>query len=286
MGNCVGDSETYVFNALNLKRSPQKRVEEHYKELKDIGYNDYDWVTVMLQGSQNYELDYEGSDIDTKAILLPSFKDIVLNHKPVSTTHIRKNDEHIDLKDIRLMLQCYKKQNLNFVETLFTSWRVVNPIYYQEWQKLVHMREEIARYNPYAAVKSMKGIAMEKYHALYHPYPVAAEEIMRFGYSSKQLHHLLRVQDFLIKYIQGEEYKKCMIPEGWVKKELLEIKTHPGLFSFTDAVHLAESTLANITKIADDFCAETPNKGNKEIDLLFEEVLANILKIRLKEELK
>lgn len=285
MGSCVGDSETYVFNALNLK-STQKRVEEHYQELRDIDYDGYDWVAVLLQGSQNYELDYEGSDVDTKAILLPSFKDIVLNHKPISTTHIRNNDEHIDLKDIRLMFQCYKKQNLNFVETLFTDWRVVNSIYYQEWQKLVDAREEIAHYNPYAAVKSMKGIAMEKYHALCHPYPVAAEEIEKFGYSSKQLHHLLRVKDFLIKYINGEKYIKCMRPVGENREFILDIKKYPGMLPLEDAQFLADKTIFQITKMAADFCEKTPNNSNKEIDLLFEEVLTNILKIRLKEELK
>lgn len=36
------------------------------------------WVGLFLQGSQNYNLDYEGSDIDTKAIMLPSFSDFVL----------------------------------------------------------------------------------------------------------------------------------------------------------------------------------------------------------------
>ena len=40
------------------------------------------WVGLFLQGSQNYNLDYEGSDIDTKAIMLPSFSDFVLNAKP------------------------------------------------------------------------------------------------------------------------------------------------------------------------------------------------------------
>ena len=46
------------------------------------------WVGLFLQGSQNYNLDYEGSDIDTKAIMLPSFSDFVLNAKPLSTTYI------------------------------------------------------------------------------------------------------------------------------------------------------------------------------------------------------
>ena len=74
-----------------------------------------DWVGLFLQGSQNYNLDYEGSDIDTKAIMLPSFSDFVLNAKPLSTTHIMENNEHVDFKDIRLMFDCIKKQNRGIV---------------------------------------------------------------------------------------------------------------------------------------------------------------------------
>lgn len=59
------------------------------------------WVGLFLQGSQNYNLDYEGSDIDTKVIMLPSFSDFVLNAKPLSTTHIMENNEHVDFKDIK-----------------------------------------------------------------------------------------------------------------------------------------------------------------------------------------
>ena len=82
-------------NALDVR----KRVNEHYGEVISLGYN---VVGVFLSGSQNYNLQYEDSDVDTKAILLPSFEDFCLNRAPISTTHICKNNEHIDLKDIRL----------------------------------------------------------------------------------------------------------------------------------------------------------------------------------------
>ena len=65
-----------------------------------------EWVGLFLQGSQNYNLDYEGSDIDTKVIVLPSFEDFVLMRKPISYTHIMENNEHVDFKDIRLMFEC------------------------------------------------------------------------------------------------------------------------------------------------------------------------------------
>lgn len=260
-----------------------EKLYKHYKEAKEIA--DGRLVAVLLQGSQNYGLDYEKSDIDSKAILVPSFNDIVLNKKPISTTHIRDNEEHIDLKDIRLMFQCYKKQNLNFVETLFTDYRFIEQVYQVEWEKLVNAREQIARYNPYIAVKSMKGIAMEKYHALKHPYPVAAEEIEKFGYASKQLHHLLRVEDFLYKYIAGAPYKECMTPTEIKRDELLRIKANPGLFKPETAQKIADTALTNICDFAQDFCLKIENKGNPEVEALLNEVLTNIIKINIRGEI-
>lgn len=62
------------------------RMQEHLAAVQDQ-FGD-SWVGLFLQGSQNYKLDYEDSDIDTKAIVLPSFSDFVLTRKPVSTTHV------------------------------------------------------------------------------------------------------------------------------------------------------------------------------------------------------
>jgi predicted nucleotidyltransferase len=101
----------------------QSRIQEHYEEVVNMGY---EVVGVFLQGSQNYELAYEGSDIDSKAIVLPKFNDFILNKPLTSTTHVCKNNEHIDLKDIRLMFECFKKQNINFVEILFTKYYIID----------------------------------------------------------------------------------------------------------------------------------------------------------------
>lgn len=96
------------------------RINEHLDWVKSQGYS---WVGIFLQGSQNYKIDDADSDVDTKCIVLPTFEDFVSNRKPVSTTHeMEDNKEHVDLKDIRLMFDCYRKQNINFVETLFTPY--------------------------------------------------------------------------------------------------------------------------------------------------------------------
>ena len=53
----------------------QQRLREHFEEAK-LFFPKEKIVGCFLQGSQNYGLDYEGSDVDTKLIVIPDFKDI------------------------------------------------------------------------------------------------------------------------------------------------------------------------------------------------------------------
>lgn len=259
------------------------RVIEHWKEaLEHFNYDEI--VMIGLQGSQNYELDLPTSDVDTKLIIVPSFKDIVLNKKPISTTHIRNNDEHIDFKDIRLYMETFRKQNLNFLEILFTKYYLIHPDYAEQWNRLVKDRERIARMNPFRAVKSMKGIALEKYHAMKHEYPSKVDILAKYGYDPKQLHHLIRVDNFLTRYISGEEYEKCLIPDDSTKNFLLKMKK--GEYDLQTAERLAEMSLAHVEKIANEFCAWNEEKENKEVRELLDDVSYNIMKIAITKELE
>ena len=88
-----------------------ERVREHYNEALEH-FSEDRIVGIYYQGSGNYGLDTPNSDVDTKLIVTPTLDDIIFNRKPVSTTHVRVNDEHIDFKDIRLMFQTFRKCNL------------------------------------------------------------------------------------------------------------------------------------------------------------------------------
>ncbi len=238
-------------------------------------------LMVALQGSQNYGLDYEGSDVDTKALLVPSFEDIVFNKKPISTTHVRHNDEHIDLKDVRLMVQSWRKQNINFIEILFTDYMWVNPKYEMPVKTLIDNSELVAHYNPYAAVKCMKGMALEKYHALEHPYPSKVDVLAKYGYDPKQLHHIFRMKDFLNKYIAEESYADCLIPGN--KEWLIEVKK--GKYSLDHARMLASEALKQIETVADIYCAQVPNEINPKADVVLNNFTYDVMKIAMKEEL-
>lgn len=256
-----------------------KRVQEHYDEALKY-FPEEQIVGCFLQGSQNYGLDYEGSDVDTKLIVIPSFREICLNKKPVSTTHVRANDEHTDWKDVRLYMETFRKQNLNFLEILFTPFAIINPMYQEEWDRLVEAREFIARMNEYRAVKSMKGIALEKYHAMEHEYPSKVEVLAKWGYDPKQLHHLLRVEEYLERYINGEKYEDCLSPQD--PEFLIDVKR--GKFCLEDARKIADAAKQHVEEMTETFCSTRTDDEQSWCRELLEDVSHNIMRIAVQKE--
>jgi predicted nucleotidyltransferase len=260
------------------------RLHEHY--LESLQYFPEDQIVgCFLQGSQNYGLDHEESDVDTKLIVVPSFKDICLNRKPVSTTHVRANDEHTDWKDVRLYMETFRKQNLNFLEILFTDFYIINPIYQEQWMRLVEHREEIARMNPYRAVKSMKGIGLEKYHAMEHRYPSKADIIDKYGYDGKQTSHQIRVWDYLRRYIAGEKYEDCLRPTPSLVPRIMDYKALSKIPLWA-ARYDAEKYKSLTEALADDYCAAHEEYEDPAMRDLLEDVSYNIMKIAVERELQ
>lgn len=260
-----------------------KRVQEHYNEALQHFPEDQ-IVGVFLQGSQNYGLDYENSDVDTKLIVVPSFKDICLNRKPISTTHIRANDEHTDWKDIRLYMETFRKQNLNFLEILFTPYCIINSAYREQWARLIEAREAIAHMNPYRAVKSMKGVALEKYFAMEHNYPSKVDIIKAYRYDGKQVSHLIRVYDYLRRYISGEKYESCLRPSEELIPRIMDYK-RLNIIPLDEARAEANYYL-DMIKIADSFCANHVDQEDPQMRALLEDVSYQIMKISVERELK
>ena len=240
-------------------------------------------VGIFLQGSQNYGLDYKDSDIDTKCITTPTFKEIALAQKPLSTTHIRENDEHIDLKDIRLYINTFRKQNLNFLEILYTPYFSLSTIYEKQWKRLIDAKEEITHYDPVRSVKSMMGIASEKYFAMEHRYPTRIAWIDKYGYDPKQLHHLLRVSEYLDRYIAGEPYGDCLLTKQ--AEYLKEVKC--GKYSLEEAREIANRIYAEIHEKCDNFvAAHEKDPVGYAVDELLDDVTYEIMKISVQNDFR
>ena len=187
------------------------RVQEHYDYLVSLGY---EILFTALQGSQNYGLDeYTDeywSDIDTKSVVLPTLDDFVYNKTPVSTVKIMPNsEEHAEVKDIRVMFEMFKKENISYIELLYSDYVVINPKYEDFVEELFAHRDEITTADTAQFLKCISGMAMEKHKALCHPYPTIAWKIEKYGFDGKQLHHIVRLYDFISRFRSLEPISAC-----------------------------------------------------------------------------
>ena len=219
-----------------FKQHVQDTVEAHYNHLVNLGY---DVVGVFLYGSQNYQLDYEQSDVDTKAIILPPLEDIIMGYAPESKSITMEDGGLCDVKDIRLFFRQIKSQNINFIETLFTDYYKLNPNYEYLYLPMFEKREDIARLNEFLSISCIYGMANEKSkHLLTYP-----AEDASLGYNRKRLYQLYRLRDFLLRYCCKEKYEDILIPRE--KNLLFQIKTESP-YTKEEALTLTEAILKDM----------------------------------------
>lgn len=197
---------------------------------------------ISLYGSQNYNLDDELSDIDTKALILPNFNQLYYKRGEINKVIITENNEHIEVKDAKSMVKNFWKQNINFLEILFTKYSIVNDDYLDEWNELVRLKEEIARYNIEVGIKAIYGMARSKYENLATPHPSVLHLIEKNGYDGKQLSNIMRLNNFLYNYIAGVPFEECLTKHNlWTKIALIEAKRN--CYSFEMANNIAKSCI-------------------------------------------
>lgn len=237
------------------KETIEARLQEHLSEAM-VNENISDWFVIASNGSMNYGLDNEDSDIDSKLLTVPSLKKLIENKRD-NTTHIMSdNGEHVEVKDVAIYMNTILKQNINFVETLFAKAVIVNPRYQNDWEMLYENRELIARYDTKRAVKCMYGMMVQKRKAMETWTEARAKSFHEFGYDTKSLHHLVRLHYFLQHYIvDGWSYEDCLTKRDDAEYNLL-MDTKSGINSIK-ASALADDYLLESQDIADKYIDET-----------------------------
>ena len=157
-----------------------KELSNYKKILEEKGFN---VIYIGLYGSQNYNLDDEESDIDAKAIILPSLHDIIF--RKVTSTTIECEKGNIDVKDLITFYDVIKKGNFSYIEAIQTQYSIGD-----KYIKELFSQFEVNK-------KSMLGAMYEKRKALTHEYPSKTKEFELWGYDPKQHHHILRLYDLL-----------------------------------------------------------------------------------------
>lgn len=265
-----------------------KRVQEHYDYLQSLGY---EVVCVCLQGSQNYGLDEYSdeymSDIDTKAIVLPPLDDFIAASPPVSKVVIMDNNEHAEVKDIRVMFEMFKKANISYIELLFTDFKIINPEWAEFIEPLFLNKDLISNYSCIQFIKCIYGMALEKRKALCHPYPTIKDKIDKYGYDGKQLHHIARLYEFLTRFNNGESIENCFKSNN--REELMmykkQMNADGSILSAEDAVKIADELVSRITALKDYMIDHYHIKVKSTAIEILDEIKYNIIKEMLRREL-
>ena len=228
--------------------------------IEKAGLNENRVLGIFLYGSQNYHMAGPDSDIDSKVIYLPTFEDFCLNKQWLSIDIETEDGEHIDIKDIRYMKEMWEKQNINFLEILFTDYFIINPKYIQLFTHYFkNNREIIAHYDRQKAITSIGGQAL---HTLSQ------------GTDNKKLYNAHRLYYFLQDYLLDYPYEECIVPTGPYSKSLWELKYHCNLdaekrLEGAQAVEQGIKHLLEVYKDIDspyhEAAAATMNKGVCEI---------------------
>lgn len=173
-----------------------KTLSEYKRILEEKGYN---VIYIGLYGSQNYNVDDELSDIDAKAIILPTLHDIIF--RKVTSTTIELEKGAIDVKDLITFYDVIRKGNFSYVEAIDTEYSIGDK----------YIKELFTQIRP--NLKSILGAIHEKRKALTHEYPSKTEEFKKWGFDPKQYHHIIRLQhllDFNVKLRMPHRYRSYM----------------------------------------------------------------------------
>jgi predicted nucleotidyltransferase len=174
-------------------------IEEHKdRVLQD--YTENEILGVFVYGSQNYGINTPNSDVDTLAILLPSLEDLCLKDA-VTRTIILSNGEECVVKDIREYAKMVKKQNINFLEILFTDYCWLNPRYNSLWEKYFVNNAEL-----FAKIDVKKGGISMLCQAINSLNKIPLNEVS-FG---KKYANALRIYHSFKRLEAGENYKDAI----------------------------------------------------------------------------
>lgn len=140
-----------------------KTLSSYKSILEEKGYN---VIYIGLYGSQNYNVDDEFSDIDCKAIVLPSLHDIIF--RKVTSKTIELENGAIDVKDLITFYDVIRKGNFSYIESIDTDYFIGDK----------YIKELFRQIKP--NLKSILGAMYEKRKALTHEYPSKHNEFEKW----------------------------------------------------------------------------------------------------------
>lgn len=252
-------------------------LQNDFEYLQEEGY---EVLGVFLFGSQNYGCALDTSDIDVKAIVIPSVQQMIHGDTEIKLT-IKGPGGELTVFDIVSMHKSFKKQNINFMEILFTEFRIINPKYEKLYSPMFEEREHIARMNPFRCIHAQYGNAENKYKKFLNPCVSNAERIEKYGYDNKALADVLRYEDFISKFLNLRNYSDCLIAS---RPDYLKwLKTGDSIYSLEEATQIMEKAYNHINEMCMNAIREGEDKCDSLTLNIIDEVTENCCRAYIKE---
>lgn len=156
------------------------------KYKKDLESKGYDVIYISIYGSQNYNLDDEYSDIDAKAVVIPTVKQLV--RKETISKIYDYDTGQVDVKDIITFMENMGKGNPSYVE----SKNSVAFIGCKEFREMLQVYE----INDYAVLGQMKD---------------KLKQVQQGKDVGKNLHHIARLYKLKEKLRYYDEDRDIML---------------------------------------------------------------------------
>lgn len=239
-----------------------KTLNDYKKDLENKGYQ---VIYIGLYGSQNYNVDDKKSDIDARAIILPSLQDIIF--RKVTSKKYSYDTGEVDVKDLITYYDVIKKGNFSFIEPIDTEYYIGDK-YIKELFKQI-------RPNP----KSMLGAMYEKRKALTHEYPSKKEEFKKWGCDPKQYHHIVRLHWIIYHNCFHQDNVSYLSYEGKDRKLMLAIKRNSNNESVIDMERKSDALIEIAKEYVDRMPLYKPANLDEEINAYIEkEIKKNLFK--------
>ena len=185
-----------------------------------------------LQGSQNYNLDDELSDIDTVSLMIPSFEQLVLDINVAKKTHsVNYPDGISTIKDFRSVFRTLINGAVNVYQILYTPYVSVNEKYRKHFDYLRSMADDITLNNQRSIIYSTLGIIKSNLASITR----VGERILSQDELGKRFAMSFYYREFIERFMDGESFGSAMVTQNAdYLKRLKRWKVDSLLYSIDD----------------------------------------------------
>ena len=235
--------ETELFRQLGFHK------QEAVKYLQDQGFaegKDYSVNYIALQGSQNYGIAHENSDVDSRLMINPSKHSLLMKY---NFTHDFKmeNGEICVIRSTMDALEPLFKGNVNGLEVLYTKYFIP---YDNVWPFIRGKREIIESTFRDNMVKASFGMMKQKKASLLKSTGgCQAEFFEKHGYNGKDYIHINRLFDIIKRISRNQEFETAI---NWGCLEFVQ-KVRNGDYDISSVVIHTDALIKNVETSVDKF---------------------------------